>query len=320
MRTTMLATLAAITLIAACSDKTEAGKMQNESRLDGQPMAAPASVDELKAKDISIAGQMAGTRRALGGADAENAPAEQASQTTHTNAAFGTETLTPTMIIRTGSASVQVDSLGDGVQRVRALAARVGGFVANTQMQAGPNQIKSATLEIRLPSSRFDEAINGLTPLGKIESVNVSAEDVGEEFVDVTARAANSRRLEERLIQVLETKTGKLKDVLDVERELARAREEIERMDGRLRYLRARTSVSSLSITVHEPYPVVGQRGSTSVIGEAFKQSWRNFVQFTARLIAALGTIIPTVVILVAMVAAVIIGLRRFAKKTQQTP
>ena len=77
---------------------------------------------------------------------------------------------------------------------------------------------------------------------------------------------------------MLETKTGKLKDVLDVERELARVREEIERMDGRLRYLRARTSVSSLSITVHEPYPVVGQRGSTSVIGEAFKQSWRNFV------------------------------------------
>ena len=96
---------------------------------------------------------------------------------------------------------------------------------------------------------------------------------------------------------MLETRTGKLKDVLDVERELARVREEIERMDGRLRYLRARTSVSSLSITVHEPYPVVGQRGSTSVIGEAFKQSWRNFVQFTARLIAALGTIIPTIII-----------------------
>ena len=304
MRTTMLATLAAITLIAACSDKTEAAKMQNEPETrNNQPMAAPASVNELKAKDISVAGRMAGTARSLGGADAENAPDGTGAQTMHPNSAFGTETLSPTMIIRTGSASVQVDTLADGVQRVRALAARVGGFVANTQMQAGPNQIKSATLEIRLPSSRFDEAINGLTPLGKIESVNVSAEDVGEEFVDVTARAANSRRLEERLIQVLETKTGKLKDVLDVERELARVREEIERMDGRLRYLRARTSVSSLSITVHEPYPVVGQRGSTSVIGEAFKQSWRNFVQFTARLIAALGTIIPTVIILVAVLA-----------------
>jgi len=316
----MLATLAAITLIAACSDKTEAARMLSEDRRDAgsnQPMAAPASVDEMKAKEISVAGRMAGTARSQGGADAEN---DLQAQATHTNAAFGTETLTPTMIIRTGSASVQVDTLADGVQRVRALAARVGGFVANTQMQAGPNQIKSATLEIRLPSSRFDEAINGLTPLGKIESVNVSAEDVGEEFVDVTARAANARRLEERLIQVLETKTGKLKDVLDVERELARVREEIERMDGRLRYLRARTSVSSLSITVHEPYPVVGQRGSSSVIGEAFKQSWRNFVQFTARLIAALGTIIPTIIILVATVAGVILVLRRLTKKGPQTP
>jgi hypothetical protein len=316
MRTTMLATLAAVALIAACSDRAEPAKMQNELRADGQPTAAPASVDELKAKDLSVAGRMAGTARSLTQPDAENAPAEQASQTVRPNSAFGTETLAPTMIIRTGTASVQVDTLADGVQRIRALAARVGGFVANTQMQAGPNQIKSATLEIRLPSSRFDEAINGLTPLGKIEAVNVSAEDVGEEFVDVTARAANSRRLEERLIQVLETKTGKLKDVLDVERELARVREEIERMDGRLRYLRARTSVSSLSITVHEPYPVVGQRGSTSVIGEAFKQSWRNFVQFTARLIAALGTIIPTILLLVAMVAGVIMLIKRLTKKT----
>ncbi len=316
MRRTMIATLAAIALVAACNDasnKAEDAKMQNERRDEGanQPMGSPASVNALRAKDISVAGRMAGTAKTSPEADEES----QSQGVAHSNAAFGAETLAPTMIIRTGSASVQVDTLADGVERVRALAARVGGFVANTQMQAGPNQIKSATLEIRLPSSRFDQAIDGLTPLGHVESVNVQAEDVGEEFVDVTARAANSRRLEERLIQVLETKTGKLKDVLDVERELARVREDIERMDGRLRYLRARTSVSSLSITVHEAYPVVGQRGSGNVIADAFRQSWRNFVTFVARFIAALGTIIPTIAVLAGMVIGVIVLIKRLAAK-----
>src|SRR5205823_10851551 len=76
-------------------------------------------------------------------------------------------------------------------------------------------------------------------PIGKLESVNVSAEDVGEEYVDVAARMANARRLESRLIDLLAARTGKLKDVLDVEQELARVREEIERYEGRLRYLKA---------------------------------------------------------------------------------
>jgi hypothetical protein len=71
----------------------------------------------------------------------------------------------------------------------------------------------------------------------------------------------NARRLETRLIDLLATRTGKLKDVLDVERELARAREEIERYEGRLRYLRAHATLSTLTISLHEPLPVVGRAG-----------------------------------------------------------
>ena len=136
--------------------------------------------------------------------------------------------------------------------------------------------------------------------LGKLESVNVNAEDVGEEFTDVTARVGNARRLEARLIDLLATRTGKLKDVLDVERELARVREEIDRYEGRLRYLRAHAMLSTLTIYVHEPVPVVGRAGS-SVIGEAFKQAWRNFVGLVAAMIRSLGIVIPVAVLVVAL-------------------
>jgi hypothetical protein len=131
-----------------------------------------------------------------------------------------------------------------------------------------------------------------------VEYVNVSAQDVGEEYTDITARVANSHRLEGRLIDLLATRTGKLSDVLEIERELARVREEIERMEGRLRYLRAHAATSSLSVTVHEKAPLVGEQGSGGVLGEAFRQAWRNFVGFLAGLIASLGTLIPVAVIL----------------------
>ena len=88
-----------------------------------------------------------------------------------------------TNMVRTAQASVEVDSLERAVALVRALAERVGGYVANTALQTGRGQLRSATLEVKIPADRFDEGLAGLAPIGKLESVNVSAEDVGEEFV-----------------------------------------------------------------------------------------------------------------------------------------
>src|SRR5213596_3302864 len=212
--------------------------------------------------------------------------------------------VTPAMIIRAGQANIEVDSLEPAVTLVRKLAHQLGGYVANTAMQTGRGQLRSATLEVKIPAARLDEALGGLAPIGKLESVNVSAEDVGEEFTDATVRMANARRLENRLIELIAKRTGKLKDVLDVEQELARVREEIERYEGRLRYLRAHAALSTLTICVHEPVPVVGHPGS-SVVAEAAKQAWRNFVALVAACIRGLGIVIPIgVLVTVAWVGA----------------
>jgi len=196
------------------------------------------------------------------------------------------------MLIREATASIEVDSLEIAIDRTKQLAARVGGFVANSTVEAGKNRLRSATLEVKLPAQRFEEGLAGLSPIGRLETVNVSAEDVGEEYVDVTARMENARRLERRLIELLANRAGRLKDVLAVEGSLARVREEIERYEGRMRYLRAHTAMSTLSVTVHEPVPIVGAAGQ-SVMGGAFKQAWRNFVALLSITVQSLGVILP---------------------------
>ena len=196
------------------------------------------------------------------------------------------------MVIRTATVSIEVDSLEHAVARVRELAAQFGGYVANTDITTGKNQLRNATLEVKIPATRFEASLSGLTPIGKLESVSVEAEDVGEQFVDVSARMDNARRLERRLIDLLAARTGKLKDVLDVEQALARVREEIERYEGRIRYLKAHTAMSTLSVTVHEPLPVVGTAGK-SVMGEAFTQAWRNFVVLLSLAVQSLGVVLP---------------------------
>jgi hypothetical protein len=197
------------------------------------------------------------------------------------------------MIIRTGFAGIEVDSIDAAIARVRALAQRVGGFVANTQVQGGKDQLRTASLEVKIPSDRFDEALAGLAPIGKVESVNVNAQDVGEEFVDIAARVENAHRLEARLIALLANRTGKLQEVLSVERELARIREEIERYEGRMRFLRARVALSTLTIAVHERAPIIVPIAGDGPIVVAMRDAWRNFVGFVATLIASLGVLVP---------------------------
>ena len=201
------------------------------------------------------------------------------------------------MIIRTGNATIKVDSLEPAVARLRALAVSVGGYVGNTSMQTGSDQLRSATVEIKVPAPRWGQLVSGLKPIGTLESLGESAEDVGEEFVDVQARVANARRLEARLIDLLANRTGKLSDALQVERELARVREEIERYEGRIRYLQTQTAISTMTVTIHEPTPVLGSHPGDNPITQAFRDAWRLFVGVLAFFIASLGVLVPLAVI-----------------------
>jgi hypothetical protein len=221
------------------------------------------------------------------------------------SAATGPESPAPgqdtPMIIRTGEATIEVDSLDPAVARVRELARTTGGYIANTSAETGDNNVRTATLQLKVPVTHFDNALAGLSPIGRVETVNVTAQDVGEEYVDVDARVTNSRRLEQRLIDLLAARTGKLKDVLDVERELARVRGDIETAEGRLRYLRAHTATSTLSITVHEHPPILVDRPGDHPLAAALHEAWHNFISLIAVAIASLGVLFPIALVAVAL-------------------
>ena len=196
------------------------------------------------------------------------------------------------MLIRTGNASIEVRSLNPAIDQVRALAAQMGGFVANTSIQAGDERLRSASIELRIPNERFDAAVSGLNGLGKLETVQISTEDVGEQYTDIAARVTNAHRLEDRLIDVLAHRPGKLQDILAVERELARVREEIERYEGRLRYLKSRAATSRLTLSVHEPVPVLEQTGQSPLV-DAVRQAWGRFLGLVTLAIGWSGVVIP---------------------------
>jgi hypothetical protein len=310
MKATALLVLAAC-LLSGCGDDHSMAdstgtftKGENvSSKALGRPTGAQVTSAPLSRgaapREFGIAGAAAVASQS---ADFSGAPVDETSSQTNpgTDAlqtVNATTALAPTMIIRTGQAFIEVDKVDPAILRIRQLAAQVGGYIANSSISGGRDQIRQATLEIKMPASKYDQGVGELSTIGKVETVNSTAEDVGEEFVDVTARVTNARRLEERLITLLSTRTAKLDEVLRVEHELARVREEIERYEGRLRFLSTRAATSTLTITVHEPAPILGNNPGENPIAAALRHAWRNFVALVAGIVASLGVVIPLVLI-----------------------
>lgn len=284
--------------VGGSAGKAEQDMSRQSAQLEGRVAAAPA------------APPMA-ARPGFAGDVSSEMKVDQATQSSiPSQSSLPVDAVAP-MIIRTGSATIQVDSLELAVARLRLLAQQLGGYVGNTSMETGANQVRSASVEVKVPARRWSELLTGLAPIGKREALTESAQDVGEEFVDVTARVANARRLEERLIALLANRTGKLSDALSVERELARVREEIERYEGRLRYLRSQTAVSTMNVNLHEPFPVLGSQPGSNPIADAFRAAWRNFVGFIAGVISLLGILVP----LAALAAVIWWFVRRYGPK-----
>ena len=302
-RVSVLRTIIATLTVAAVACDSPRAASPSRKAADQLTLSSP-SVAADTAAGITFAERRAARLAPEKGltASAAPAPVAEADGAESTGAAEPQLEVAPgSMLVRTGEASLQVDTLEAGIARIREVARRTGAVIANTSMEGGNKQTRAASLELRIPSEKFDEAINGLAPIGKVESVSVTVQDVGEEYVDVQARVANARHLEQRLVELLAHRTGKLADVLNVERELARVREQIERYEGHMRYLRTRASISTLSIGIHEAYPIVAEHPGDRPIRDAFVQAWRNLVGVTAGLIASLGVVIPLGIIVVAL-------------------
>jgi hypothetical protein len=285
--------------LVACGDRNDRSTNQVAGYTAGAPAIAPAP---------------AASRRVLG--RVSEVANEAGVGSTNVPAAADTGSDTPptfdpaAMLIRTATAAVEVPRLDPAVAAARQAAARFGGVVANAQIETGRNEVHRALLQIKVPAARFDSLLAGLNPLGRVESVAVTAEDVGQEYVDIEARLTNLRRLETRLIDLLANRTGKLSDVLSVERELARVRGEIEQIEGRRRYLQRSAALSTLALTLHEPEPLIAGNPGSNPITAAFRDAWRYFVATVAWCITALGFLIPGAIVVLGLAI-----LARWAKR-----
>jgi hypothetical protein len=130
---------------------------------------------------------------------------------------------------------------------------------------------------VRIPVEHFDAFLNEVAKLGVAESRKQTAQDVTEEFVDLEAQISNKKKLEQRIVELVQNQSGEIKDVIEVERELGRVRGEIEQMEGRLRYLTNRTELTTVSIVAREVDDYVPPQAPS--FANQIQRAWTNSLQ-----------------------------------------
>lgn len=204
--------------------------------------------------------------------------------------------------------------------KLPALVDQHGGFISNSETNRRYNNRQSGEWVARIPVANYVAFLQGVTGLGFAESRTEDAQDVTEEFVDVEARIRNNKKLEERIITMLEERTGKLSDVLEIERELSRVREEIERMEGRLRVLSDRSALATITIQCREEKEYVPPAAPTfsSRIQKSWSQSINAMKQTGENIVIAAIAILPWLLVIgVLILVSVAVGRRLLRKRSK---
>lgn len=177
-------------------------------------------------------------------------------------------------VIYTGSMSLNCVSITETINKFKDKVKEFGGYVGSLSQTGRPGDMRHATFTARIPVANFQNFMTGLQSIGEMTDSSWDADDVSEEFYDSTARLKSKKVQEQRLIELLAKATGKLSEVLSVEKELARVREEIESMEGRLNYLTNQTDFSTVTVNLTEVREFRPE-GPPSIP----TQAWRAFLQ-----------------------------------------
>ncbi len=153
-------------------------------------------------------------------------------------------------VVRNGELAVRVEDYPKAAKELQSIVDASSGFVQDLQVDHGVDTVSSATWTLRLPSTGLDRALDRLRVLGRVTQEHIGAEDVTEAYTDLQARLDNAVAAEQRLRQLLDKPEHALKDVLEVERELNRARENVEVLQGRKRLLDSRIDLATLKVTL----------------------------------------------------------------------
>jgi hypothetical protein len=246
-------------LLAACNTLSREG-------VPPSPMSTVSSEDKAAATPAAQAES--------GGAP--GAPTSRAADEVDRAAATGGETeKIPPKIIKTADINFRVDDYRKSRAAIGAILAANPAYIASEQ-ESNNGYTLANTLVIRVEAGAFDRVVAELVKgAAYLQQKNITARDVTEEYVDITARLRTKKAVAAQYEELLK-RAGSISDVLAVERELRTVREEIESTEGRLRYLSNQVAYSTINLYFYQNLDRAPdlEKGFWAQVGEALQGGW----------------------------------------------
>lgn len=224
-------------------------------------------------------------------------------------------------VIKDAYLELEVESAEDASTRITNIAITKQGFVQRVDIYESPTGAKSGTVTIRVPVDEFEATVQEIKNLASLViSETVSGQDVTEEYIDLEAQLKNKYAEEEQYLEILD-RALTIEDILKVTERLSWVRAEIERLEGRLKYLENLTDMSTITSYLEEEKRVeipVEKWRPLDTIRNAFRAGIAGF-QVIADALIWIGMIILffalPILIIVGIIVWIVRAVRRRKKK-----
>lgn len=159
-------------------------------------------------------------------------------------------------IIRNADLDLEADTPEESQRKITSVAETNGGFVVDSQQSS--SDIKSTTrdivtMSVRVPANKFSQTLDEIRrSASRVITETVKGEDVTEEFIDVEAQLKAKKALEAQFVEIMK-RANTVQDALDVHGQLAEVRGEIEKIEGRKRFLENQASLSTVKVRIQAP-------------------------------------------------------------------
>jgi len=155
-------------------------------------------------------------------------------------------------LIRNAQVELEIVSFDAAVQKITAFANEERGYVATTNSEKQANGKLRGTVVVKVVPENLDRFVQKIRDLGELKNQTLGTEDITKAYFDTDSRLKNARVMEQRLIDMLKKKSDDINDLLQVERELGRVREQIEQMQGELKYWDSQVQFATVTIQLTE--------------------------------------------------------------------
>lgn len=298
-----IAVILSLACLFGCAKKAEKALAPEEDITlaeEAEPEAAPlpTPADEFKSKrEEGIAMERGGTgAEGPSGEAGEIALPEVFEPVPEAEAA---DLVGKLLLIKTAALTSEVENLDQGFEEVYAVARAEKGLVVGTTRSVADEGYAYGSVTIKVHPAKYDETIRELRKIGRLIAETSTTQDITQEYVDVQARLENAEATRDRYLEILATRTGKVSDVLEVEREIERVTENIERFKGQLRYYDSQVGLSTITVNLEEPHAAVPTGYS---FGKAVKDAFRIALRICIFLVQAVIVLLPFIILLIILV------------------